>query len=57
MSVYLFFKQYFIYAGKDLALYLHKKGMTPNTASIASLLVIFPMFYGIGTYVDPGWVF
>lgn len=57
MSVYLFFKKYFIFAGKGLALYLHGKWMSPNAASIGSLFVIFPMFYVIGKYIEPGWMF
>lgn len=57
MSIYLFFKQYFVYAGKGLAIYLHKKWVSPNVASIGSLLVIFPMFYIIGKYIESGWIF
>lgn len=31
--------------------------MSPNTASVGSLFVIFPMFYGIGAFLTPGWTF
>lgn len=52
MQIYLFFKTYYIALGKNIALFLSKKGISPNTASIWSLLVIFPMFYLLDYFVN-----
>jgi len=52
MNIYLFFKKYYIALWKNLALFLAKKWMTPNQASIFSLFIIFPMFYIIWKYID-----
>jgi len=52
MNIYLFFKQYYIALWKNLALYLAKKWISPNQASIFSLFIIFPMFYLIWKYTN-----
>jgi len=57
MNIYLFFKKYYIALWKNLALFLAKKWITPNQASILSLFIIFPMFYLIWKYVDNLLVF
>lgn len=44
MEIYLFFKKYYIALWKNIAIYLWKKWMTPNLASILSLFIIFPLF-------------
>ena len=57
MNIYLYFKQYYIALGKNLALFLAKKWISPNQASIFSLFIIFPMFYLIDKYVNNLLVF
>jgi len=57
MNIYLFFKQYYIALGKNLALYLAKKWISPNQASILALFIIFPMFYLIWEYTNNLLVF
>lgn len=52
MQIYLFFKQYYIAMWNNLALYLSKKWMHPDTASILSLFFIFPIFYLLDLYID-----
>ena len=45
MDIYLFFKKYYIWMWKNIALFLGNKWITPNQASIWSLFIIFPLFY------------
>ena len=52
MNIYLFFKKYYIAMWNNLAIFLWKKWMTPNTASILSLFIIFPIFFAIYFFVN-----
>lgn len=47
MYIYLFFKKYYIWMWKNIAIFLGNKSVTPNQASILSLFIIFPLFFAI----------
>ncbi|MBS8121814.1 CDP-alcohol phosphatidyltransferase family protein [Candidatus Vampirococcus lugosii] len=51
MKIYLFFKKYYVAMGYKLAMFLSKQKMHPNTASLISIFIIFPMFFFIDNYI------
>lgn len=51
MYIYLFFKKYYIWMWKNIAIFLGNKWITPNQASILSLFIIFPLFFIIYFFV------
>jgi len=57
MKIYLFFKKYYIAFWNKAALFLWKKWITPNQASIFSLFIILPLFISIHYYVEDNTTF
>lgn len=52
MNIYLFFKKFYILFWKNTAIYLGNRWMTPNIASILSLVFIVPLFLWIYFFID-----
>lgn len=51
MKIYLFFKKYYVAMWYKLAMFLSKQKMHPNTASLISIFIIFPIFFFIDNYI------